>query len=287
MKRPTTSVFRSQPAPPIKKTNPFYMIGVILLFILLVLHNVIGALSINFFTVIDHLLKVYDSVSPIFMWGIMGILFGSVAGSFAVWKKYKLAFKWNLISIGSLILFIIVLIALSSPLEVFVSKSKIETSEATDLIRVSSEWFLPSYKTHRYDASNLIDADRNTAWMFIHEDRREESVSYLFTNEKMNKLEHVKVNGIRLMNGFNKSHSKWNSFNRVREFAVYHNGKNVFEGTASDFYNLDETFDFSPIELSSGDTVRINIKSVYQVNKKNKIAAVSKMIPTVTFNRVE
>jgi len=283
MKRTTTSAFKTQPAVAAKKNNSFFIIGVLILLVFLLLRNYIGALSINILTVIDHFLNLNARLSPILMWGAMGILLGAIAGSLTVWKKYKLAFKWNFISIGLLGIFVIILIAMSSPMGTVVVPGVFETKEATDLIEVSSGQSLSAYKTYTYDAANLIDDDNSTAWMFLHEDLREESVSYLFTDEKMRKAKHVKVNGIRLMNGFNKSHAKWNSFNRVREFIVYHNGKQVFEGMAGDYYNSDETIDFKPVEISAGDTIRVNIHSVYRVRKDMGFTAVSKMIPMVTY----
>lgn len=287
MKRTTTSAFKRQPAVPAKKNNPYFIIGVILLLVLLILRNFIGAMSINLLTLTDHLLNINSSVSPILMWGIFGMFLGAIAGSLAIWKKYKLAFKWNYISIGLLSLFLIVLIAVRSPMGVATVPGVFETAEATDFVEVNSYWALPAYKTYTYDAANLVDDDNSTAWMFLHDDQREESVSYLFPNDKMSKIRHVKVSGIRLMNGFNKSHAKWNGFNRVREFIVYHNGTRVFEGMAADQYNSDETIDFKPIEINAGDTIKVNIHSVYRVKKDMGFTAVSKMVPMVTYKRAE
>ena len=287
MKRTTTSAFKTQPAVAAKKNNSSFIIGIIILLVFLLLRDYIGALSINILTIIDHLLNLNARLSPILMWGIMGILLGAVAGSLTVWKKYKLAFKWNFISIGMLGLCLIVSISMSTPIGTAVVPGVFETKEATDLIEVSSDWSLPAYKTFTYDAANLADDDHSTAWMFFHDDQREESVSYLFPDNKMRKVRHVKVSGIRLMNGFNKSHAKWNSFNRVREFIVYQNGARVFEGIAADQYNSDETIDFKPVEITAGDTIRVNIHSVYRVKKDMGFTAVSKMIPMVTYKVAE
>jgi len=283
MSKSTTSTFRSRVAAPKPKTNRFFTYCVIIFFVLLILQKTVGAFSINFFTIIDHLLNINDHVAPIFMWGVLGIFTGTIIGSLVVWKKYRLAFKWNYISFGALGLFILLLLMISSPMGIVSGLVYQQRDEAANLTEVSSESGLAAYKEYTYDAANLLDSVPGTAWIFVHEDQLGESVNFIFGGEKMLKVGSLNVNGIRIMNGFNKSHSKWNSFNRIRGFTVYKNGTKVYDGVAADLFNTDETIDFEPVEAKAGDTIKIHVNSIYRIKKTLDIAAVSKMVPMVTY----
>lgn len=266
-----------------RKKKSYAILGIGFFLFLALIHNLVGAFSINFFTTLDNTLKISEQISPIVMWGILGLLIGAVVGSLVIWKKYNLEFKWNFISIGVLTLFVFTLVATSSPLGRAVSAGVEQSAEATNLVEVSSDFSLPAYQNFTYDAANLLDPLSSTSWMFLHQDGRGESVNYVFTSEKVGETKNLKVNGIRVMNGFNKSHAKWNTFNRIKDFTVYHNGSTIYEGMAADLYNDNQTLKFNPVDIKVGDTIRLRVNSVYRINKKMDITAVSSMVPMILY----
>lgn len=259
------------------------IVGIVVLFML---RHLIGAVSVNFFTAVDHILEIHRSLSPVLMWGILGLFMGAIAGSLVMWQKYKLAMKWNFISIGVFVLFILVLAALSSPLGTKKGVASLQDHTAASMVQVTATSALPDYKQYHYKAENLIDKDLNTAWMYLPGKIGGESVRYIFEQDKMAGLTDLKLTGLQLRNGYSKSMAKWKSFNRIRGFTVYVNSTQVYSGAAVDKYNTEEDIVFNQSPVNPGDTVTVYIHSVYRGNnRKADITAVTEMVPLISFQK--
>ncbi len=57
----------------------------------------LGRHSAEIFILLDNLVKVTQSLSPIIGWGLLGLFVGAIYGSFVAWKKKKLNFFINLL----------------------------------------------------------------------------------------------------------------------------------------------------------------------------------------------
>ena len=253
--------------------------------ILLIIQKPIGALSVNFFTVTDHLLAVHTAIPPFLMWGILGLFLGAIVGSLVIWAKYKLAFKWNLLSIGAFLFLLLILFVLSAPLST--AKGRIEDHTASAMVKVSATNSLPDYKHYHYSADNLIDQDGSTAWMYAQHKTTEESVRYVFRKPDSVEFTNPQVTGLQLKNGYSKNKDKWKSYNRLKGFTVYHNNKLVYTGTAADKYNIVEDIVFTQqVPVNEGDTISVRINSVYRGNnRKADITAITEMVPLVSYQR--
>lgn len=258
------------------------IIGVL---VILIMQKLIGAFSVNFFTVIDRLLEIHPAIPPFLMWGILGLFVGAIVGSLVIWAKYKLAFKWNLLSIGALIFLLLVLFIISAPLSTV--QAHMEDHTASAMVKVSATNSLPDYKQYHYSADNLIDKDGNTAWMYMQDKINLESVHYVFTKPDLIEYTNPQVTGLQLKNGYSKNKDKWKSYNRLKDFTVYHNNKLVYSGTAADQYNIVEDIVFTQqVPVNPGDTISVRINSVYRGNnRKADITAISEMVPLVSYQR--
>ncbi len=76
-----------------KDGKSIFVILALAVFIVYVMRNFLGRLSAFFFVPIDNLLFVSQSIPPVVMWMILGLLIGLVYGSFIAIKKYKLDYK--------------------------------------------------------------------------------------------------------------------------------------------------------------------------------------------------
>lgn len=258
-------------------------------FVILIMANKpIGAFCVNFFTVIDHVLQIHPGISPFFMWGVSGLLFGAIAGSLVMFKKYRLAIKWNLVPVGFFVLVFGALFAFSSPFGTKASRAVLEDDTAGALIEIRATSSIPDYNQYNYKPENLIDNDKGTAWMYIRNREQVESVGYIFNSKKINELNEVQIRGLRIKNGYSKNREKWGNFNRIKDFTVYHNSKPVYSGTAADKFNTDEDIVFGQqIPVSLGDTIRVDINTIYRGNnRKADITAVTEMVPLVSFKKM-
>lgn len=253
--------------------------------VVLIMQKPIGALSVNFFTVVDRLLAIHQAIPPFIMWGILGVFVGAIAGSLVIWAKYKLAFKWNLLSIGAFLFLLLILFILSAPLST--AQAHIEDHTARAMVKVSAANSLPDYKQYHYSADNLIDQDGSTAWMYIQDKTNLESVRYVFTKPDLIEFTNPQVTGLQVKNGYSKNKEKWKSYNRLKDFTVYHNHKLVYTGTAADKYNIVEDIVFNEqIAVNEGDTITVRINSVYRGNnRKADITAITEMVPLVSYQR--
>lgn len=76
-----------------KDGKSVFVVLALTIFVVYVMRNFLGKLSAFFFVPIDNLLFISNSVPPVLMWMIFGLLIGLVYGSFISIKKFKLDFK--------------------------------------------------------------------------------------------------------------------------------------------------------------------------------------------------
>lgn len=121
LKKAGRSVFTTIPVP--KPTTagswpPLLVIVLIVVFIFATAgYQLVSAAGYNFFVWGDHLLGAGIQPQPVIRWAIAGFLFGCVAGSIVIWRKYRLKFQWSLISVILLVLLVAGLQYTRSPFE--------------------------------------------------------------------------------------------------------------------------------------------------------------------------
>ncbi|WP_025763910.1 hypothetical protein [Dyadobacter tibetensis] len=82
-------------------------------FIAFVLSNLVGRVSAYFFTSIDSFLLISNSIPPIIMWMVLGLLLGLIFGSLVAIKKYRLDYKLLIYPIAVVLLLLAVIYGLS------------------------------------------------------------------------------------------------------------------------------------------------------------------------------
>lgn len=82
--------------------------------ILVLLAKFFVYIGYNFFVFTDNLLRA-GSVSPVFMWGVLGLFTGSIAGVAIAIKKYRLSKGLLLYPIGIMIAFVSIMYLINKP----------------------------------------------------------------------------------------------------------------------------------------------------------------------------
>ena len=77
------------------------------------IRDFLGGLSYLFFVPIDRILFISESIPPLVMWSILGLLIGIIYGSFVGIKKYKLDFKLLIYPVGLLVIMISLILLVS------------------------------------------------------------------------------------------------------------------------------------------------------------------------------
>jgi hypothetical protein len=226
------------------------------------------------------------AIPPALMWAILGVFAGLVCGSWVARKKYHLNMKITWVSLAILAMFIQVAVSVNKPVKAEAEVQTRESTLATSLVSVISSEPLPAYLTYSYTADNLLDSLDDTAWMF-RSSADTNYVSFIFDKEGADELPRLTLTGFKIKNGYNKTLFKWNSFNRIKGVAVLHNSSLVGELTASDLYDQEEVLSIDPVVLQKGDTIRLNIKSVY-TGKKNTLnsTAVTRLVPIISYTKL-
>lgn len=92
----------------------FFLLALLLA---IIFNRYFSIIAINTFLFFDNILNVSQSISPFILWGILGLLVGTVYGTFVAWKKYTLDFKLNLIPIIFLFQILFLLYIYNQPLK--------------------------------------------------------------------------------------------------------------------------------------------------------------------------
>jgi hypothetical protein len=118
---------------------------------------------------------------------------------------------------------------------------------------------------NRYGVKQLEDVDFKTCWAEgVAGPGIGESLEFRFKSES--KAGAVPFSGFAIKNGYTKSDDVWAKNGRVKEFGLTVNGKELGTLTLLDT-SKSQFVSLRGVQLSSGDVVRLTIKSVYPGSK--------------------
>ena len=92
-------------------------------------YQLVSAGAVNFFVWGDHILG--SSSHPVLPWVFVGLLAGAMTGSLVMWRKYRIHFKWCLLTIIPFFSVLTILHALSSPLQSILPRPIAVTTDST------------------------------------------------------------------------------------------------------------------------------------------------------------
>lgn len=255
---------------------------IIMLVLLFVFRKQLGITGINSFLFMDNLLHVNNEVQPAVMWAVFGLCIGAVYGSYTAWKKYRLSFKVNLIPIAVFLLLLVLLSAVSQPIQSSSLDASGRAADAYGLVTVQASSRLPDYNNNSYSEANLLDRDDHTAWIENNAySGLGEHIDFIFSHSGMGSSGRLKCTGFRIKNGYNKSEKTWRDHNRLKTFSVYHNNNLVSNLPAGDYFDRWEEIRMKPLPVRSGDVISIYITSVYPGSKISSQTAISELVPIV------
>jgi hypothetical protein len=257
-----------------------FLLMILLLALAFVFRRTLGEHSLSIFQFTDSLLQTGTSISPVVSWGILGLLVGSIYGSFVVWRKYKLHGAVNLIPIGIFILFVAIFYTINHPQEAsaFVTASNLQTEYAYDLV-TATEYNSVQDENAKYKPSFLLDNNEKTAWITEAYSGSYEEVRFSFGSLQDYRDKHLQCVGFAIKNGYRKSEQLWSNFARAKSLAIKYNGRLVTNAIVKDDGNSNEEIKINPIPISSFDNLSINIIDVYPGEKYTDRVAISELVP--------
>lgn len=96
----------------------FLLLGIVILYRLVIfLSKTFVYLGFNLFLVTDNLLK-FESANPVILWGLLGLLIGSIFGVMIAIKRYKLSKTLILYPLSITVLAIVILSFINKPTDV-------------------------------------------------------------------------------------------------------------------------------------------------------------------------
>lgn len=114
-------------------TSTANQIGVVALIFGLVFisagYQIVSAGAINFFVWGDHILG--NSARPVLPWALVGLFAGAMMGSLVMWRKYRINFKWCLLTLIPFFSVLTILHVLSSPLQSIIPRPLVVTTDST------------------------------------------------------------------------------------------------------------------------------------------------------------
>ncbi len=251
--------------------------------------KLLGGIGSFFFVHVDRLLGP-SSLSPVILWAVLGLFAGAVAGAFVAYRKFRLSPVVVVVPFAALVLFCFsaALLSEARPVAEAVigvgAEGKITRNVTAGLMAgVSASSELPSGDGQRYEAGNLMDVKRSTAWIENGSGAGiNETVTFLFKGGMMKDIEELTCTGFRIRNGFQKSAKLWRDHNRLKDFSVSHSSGKVIYLMARDLQDEAEEIRFpSPIRVKNGDRLIVSIISVYYGNNHPDRTAVSELVPLV------
>lgn len=273
------------PGPPATKSSGCS--GLLLVLLLLALAYVfrepLGTYSAGIFLFTDHLLQLGSSISPVVSWGVLGLLVGSIYGSFVAWKKYKLHATINLLPLGILLLILAVLYLVNKPShsQAFTNSPNTQTTYAYDLV-TAEVYNATQGNNTQYKPLFLLDSSDNTAWIT---DVAKSNAEVRFSFKGLERYKHKDLHctGFIIKNGYRKSPQLWNNFARAKGLAIKHNGRFITAVIINDKNSDSEEIHISPIPVSSFDNVSISINTVYAGEKYPTRVAITELVPIVEY----
>lgn len=119
----------------------------------------LGKKSFAFFLYTDNLVKVSASVSPVLMWGVLGLFAGLVYGCFVAWRKYRLDYKLMFIPIAVFAALVLILHLVNQP---FVTDS-ITNAPSEVKLKIDSTVSVPvkTILVNRWVVTDVVGNSRN------------------------------------------------------------------------------------------------------------------------------
>ncbi|TKK71528.1 hypothetical protein FC093_00435 [Ilyomonas limi] len=246
----------------------------------------VGSYSFKAILFVDNLVKLTDAISPLILWGILGLLIGAIYGSFVAWKKYKLHVTVNLIPIGIFILFVTILYKVNHPLDsvTFATARNLQTQYAYNLVTATAYNSLQD-KNANYKPAFLLDNNDKTAWITNANAGTNADIRFSFSSLQDYTNKHLQCVGFAIKNGYRKSPQLWDSFARVKEVSIKHNGRLITSVILNDKNSDKEEIEIAPISISSFDNISISINTVYPGEKYTDRVAVTELVPIVQYDK--
>ncbi len=240
----------------------------------------LGLYSFRVFAFTDHLTKISHS-SAIPGWALLGLFIGFVYGSFVAWKKYRLNFPVNFLSIGLLLLLVTVFFLVNDPLgsNAFSRITKTQTAYAYRLMNVADKSDEPARNTFS-SVANIADSSDYTAWIKETKKRTgDKIIEFTFSATATEARKNVRCTGLMVKNGNRRSEELWHNNSRIKNISILKNGTLIRDVTLADSNEGAETVAINPIAIQAFDRISIKINSVYPGKKFPKKTAVTEFVP--------
>jgi hypothetical protein len=262
------------------------IIAIIIIVAIVFLRKWISKLCVNFFIRVDNMLNANESISPIIMWGLFGLLIGATIGALVVAKKYRLKTIWRIPAFAILLGFLIMLLSLKKPLGDNIRLTRYTYVSGSNYVEVTASRTIPNYKNYNYGAQNLIDGDNRTSWMYVDANGKSETVNMIFSKGKTDNMDAMELAAFHVVNGFVKERSKWSNYNRVRDYTIYRNNEAIVSGTLLDEFKKNQQILLPNLKVNRGDTIKFQVNSVYLGKRKNvNITALTELYPFINYSK--
>lgn len=259
------------------------VVVLLLLALAYVFRSALGMYSARTVFFLDHLLQIGSVNSPVIFWGLLGLLVGSIYGSFVAWKKYKLNATINLIPVGVLVLVAAILYLANKPsykTALNIAKNT-QTAYAYHLVTAEVYNASPDNNT-QYKPAFLLDSSDRTAWITDVAKGRAE-VRFSFKGLENFAGKDLQCTGFIIKNGYRKSQQLWNNFARVKEIAIRHNGRFITTAIINNKNTGFEEIKIAPASVSSFDNFSISINDIYVGEKYSTRVAISELVPVIQY----
>lgn len=245
----------------------------------------VGSYSFKAFLFLDTWLKLSENMSPLIVWGIVGLLAGSIFGSLVAWKKYKLHAAVNLIPIGIFVVFLALLYIINQPLseEAYEVPRNMQRAVAYEMV-TASEYNSVKDRNATYKPAFLLDNNEQTAWITESTGGKEE-VRFSFGTMQNFAGKHLQCVGFTIKNGYRKSPQLWNNFARAKEITIRHNGRLIATVPVADLDTGSEELPVETVPISSFDNMSITVASVYPGEKYATRVAISELVPVIEYEQ--
>lgn len=256
----------------------------LLLAIIYVFKAQLGMYSTKVFHFSDALLQLSSGITPIIGWSLLGLLIGSIYGSFVAWKKYKLNAGVNLIPIGVLVLLLTILYLSNKPMNAWAVETAGNTQTMYAYNLVTVEVYNTSTDDNKvlYKPVFLIDSSDKTAWI-ANISYSSPEVRFSFKGLQSYADKEVQCTGFMIKNGYRKSPELWENFARAKRLSINHNGSLIAAAIVNDKNSDSEEVKIAPVIINSFDNISITFNSVYAGEKYPDRLAITELVPIIQF----
>jgi hypothetical protein len=170
--------------------------------------------------------------------------------------------------------------------ELRVMDSKTGELGQTDSLKRYMDWRVvcSSQMKKKHKPSNTADLNAQTAWVTRKGDNGiGESLTLVFdpiyfAAIQEGEINSVKITGLKIINGYNKSHDDWFNNSRVRTMKIYHNKKAFCDIELYDTTNWQEIKFKKPMIIKPGDKLKAVITDYFE-GYKYPNACITEFLP--------